>query len=241
MREGGQVAATVLAQVLAEARVGTTTLELDNLAERLILERGGKPSFKGFEGYPFATCININEGVVHGLPSKDIIIRQGDLVKVDLGVFYQGLHVDTAKTVIDSPSTNLKQFLAVGQRALKKAIDQCRAGNYVGDISFAIQNTVEGAGYCVIRELGGHGVGRKLHESPFIPEYGRLGTGPILREGMTLAIEVIYTKGSGKITLLKDGWTIVTADKSPAGLFEDTVAVTKADPIVLTSGDSLLK
>ena len=237
MKEGGKIAGAVREKVLAAAEPGVTTLELDSLAEKLILEAGGRPSFKGFEGYPFATCININEGVVHGLPTKRKL-RAGDVVTVDLGVFFRGLHTDNARTIqvgSQQPSSSTAQkFLAVGQRALDNAIRQCRVGKAVGDISHAIQTTIEEAGYNVVRELGGHGVGRELHEEPFIPEYGQPGTGPKLKEGMTLAIEVIYTQGSNKVEILNDGWTIVTADGSLAGLFEHTVAVTKSGPIVLT-------
>ncbi len=236
MREGGKITAEVLAKVLAETKVGTTTLELNNLAEKLILAAGGKPSFKGFQEYPFATCININEGVVHGIPTKRKL-KEGDIVTVDLGVFYKGLHTDTARTIVvgnEQKTKNKKQFLLVGQSVLEEAIKECQVGKTVGDISHTIQKTVEGAGYNVVRELGGHGVGRKLHEPPFIPEYGQPGTGPILEEGMTLAIEVIYAQKSGKIELLNDDWTIVTADGSLAGLFEHTVAVAKSGPIVLT-------
>ncbi len=238
MREGGRITAEVLAEVLAETKVGTTTLELNNLAEKLILAAGGKPSFKGFQDYPFAICININEGVVHGIPTKRKL-KVGDVVTVDLGVLYKDLHTDTARTVkVQSAKckvqNSIDKFLGTGQRALDEAIKRCQVGKTVGDISHTIQKAVEEARYNVVRELGGHGVGRKLHEPPFIPEYGQPGTGPILKEGMTLAIEVIYAQKSGKIELLSDDWTIVTADGSLAGLFEHTVAVTKSGPIVLT-------
>lgn len=244
MKEGGKITATVLAKVLTAVKPGVTTLELNNLAEKLILEAGGKPSFKGFQDYPFATCINVNDGVVHGMPTERKL-NAGDIVTVDLGVFYKGLHTDNAGTMEvgrsklearkEDRSWKLEEFLDVGQKALEGAIKQCQVGKTVGDISHTIQKTVEKVGYHVVQELGGHGVGKVLHEPPFIPGFGRPGEGPKLSAGMTLAIEVIYTKGDGKIELLDDDWTIVTADGSLAGLFEHTVAITKSNPLILTS------
>ncbi len=251
MKEGGKIAATVLQKTLAAAQPGVSTLELDNLAERLIIEAGGRPSFKGFQDYPFATCINVNQGVVHGLPTKRKL-KEGDVVTVDLGVFYNGLHTDNARTIQinkKTPKQTLrvatgqakKQFLDTGRRALGKAIEQCRVGNHVDDISHAIQTTVESAGYNVARELGGHGVGKKLHEPPFIPGSaeikGKVGTVPtnvVLKGRMVLAVEVIYAQGSDSIEVLNDGWTVVTVDGSIAGLFEETVALSDAGPIILT-------
>ncbi len=237
MKEGGKIAAAVLNQTLAAAQPGVSTLELDHLAEKLILVAGGEPSFKGFENYPFATCININEGIVHGLPTKRKL-KVGDVVTVDLGVFYQGLHTDNAQTVLvggqQFNNSTIQQFLSAGREALENAIKQCQVGNHLGDISHTIQTVVEKADCQVIRELGGHGVGKELHEPPFIPGIGRPGEGPVLKEGMTLAVEVIYAKGSGRIEVLNDGWTVVTVDGSTAGLFEHTVAVTRGGPIILT-------
>ena len=232
MKEGGKISARVLDLVLAAARPGISTLELDTLAEKLILSAGGKPSFKGFENYPFTTCINVNEGIVHGLPTKRKL-KVGDVLTVDLGVLYKGLHTDTART-IEVGSLKLKKFLDAGQKALERAIEQCQVGNHVGDISQAIQTTIEKVGYSVARELGGHGVGKRLHEPPFIPGLGQSGEGPVLREGMTLAVEVIYASGNGKMAVLNDGWTVVTVSGKVAGLFEDTVAFTKSGPVVLT-------
>lgn len=243
MKEGGKIAATVRERVLAAAEPGISPLELNHLAEKLILEAGGEPSFKGFEGFPFTTCINVNEGVVHGLPTRRKL-REGDLLTVDLGVLYRGLHTDNARTVeIGSQLSALssQQFLAVGQKALDAAIKQCQIGKHIRDISRAIQTTIEGAGYNVVRELGGHGVGKKLHESPFIPGFvetkgmkGTVPNNPILKGGMVLAVEVIYTQGNGKIEVIDDGWTVVTSDGGLAGLFEDTVAIQKTGPLILT-------
>lgn len=231
MKEGGKISARVLDEVLAAVKPGISTLELNNLAEESILKAGGKPSFKGFDDYPFATCINVNEGIVHGLPTKRKL-KAGDIVTVDLGVFHKGLHTDTARTI--KVQSSIDKFLETGQNALERAIEQCQIGNHIGDISHAIQTTVEKAGYNMARELGGHGVGKNLHEPPFIPGLGHPGEGPVLKEGMTLAIEVIYARGNGKIEVLNDGWTVIAVDGNIAGLFEHTVAVTKGGPIVLT-------
>lgn len=245
MKEGGKISARILAETLAAARPDVSTLELDRLAEKMILESGGQPSFKGFQDYPFATCINVNEGIVHGIPKADVILKKGDILTVDLGALYKGFHTDNAKTVevgkepgsfSSEPGSETDKFLERGQRALENAIKQCQIGNHVGDISHAIQTTVEDAGYSVTRELGGHGVGKELHEPPFIPEFGQPEEGPLIKEGMALAIEVIFAKGDATIGLLDDGWTIVTADDSLAALFEHTVAATADGPIILTRG-----
>ncbi len=239
MKEGGKISGTVREEVLAAARPGISTLELDALAERLILSAGGKPAFKGFKGFPFTTCINVNEGIVHGLPTERKL-KEGDILTVDLGVIYKGLYTDTARTIeVKSEKLEVKssidKFLGTGQAALDKAIEQCQVGNHIGDISHTIQTIIEGAGYNVARELGGHGVGKELHEPPFIPGFGQSGEGPVIEKGMTIAIEVIYAQGSGKIEVLNDGWTAVTVSGSLAGLFEHTIVVTRGGPVVLTT------
>lgn len=242
MRDGGQIAAQVLEQVLTEARPGTTTLALNELVSTSICQAGGKPAFLGFKGYPFAACFNVNDGIVHGLPCE-YQLREGDLLSLDLGVYYKGLYTDTAWTVIvgrggkpaQFGSPEKENFLSVGRKALKEAIAQCRDGKAVGDISFAIQSTVEKAGFQVVKDLVGHGVGRRLHEEPQVPGLGWRGKGLRLGKGMTLAIEVIYALGSSGTQQENDGWTIKTKDGSLAALFEHTVAVTTRHPIVLTA------
>jgi len=232
MKEGGKVAAGVLCKVLENVKPGITTLELDTIAEDFIVKCGMKPSFKTVENYSFATCININEGLVHGLPSK-YRLKKGDLVSIDLGVYYKGLHTDLSYTV-EVETQNEGDFLNAGKKALDEGIKKCVVGSRVGDISSAMQIVVEKAGYSVSRDLVGHGIGRKLHEDPYIPCYGRSGRGAELKEGMTLAVEIIYQKGDYSIKVLGDNWTIVTEDGSLAGLFEHTVVVTKNGPVVLT-------
>lgn len=243
MSEGGKITARVLKQVLDAIKPGVNLLKLDKLAEELILKAGAVPSFKTVKNYNFSTCININEGVVHGVPKKDITVNAGDLVSVDLGVFYKGFHTDSSWSIIadgqNGQSVGFKElqkvrFLQIGEKALSAAIEQCRVGNTIGDVGFAIQTTVEEAGYSVVRDLIGHGIGRKLHESPQVPGFGKKGTGLKLLEGIVLAVEVIYARGSYKVENLKDGWTVETKDKSLAGLFEHTVAITTGNPLVLT-------
>jgi len=242
MHAAGQIAGRVMREVLSAIKPGTTTSELDALAEKLILKGGGFPAFKNVPGWDHATCVDVNEGVVHGVPSGRVL-KEGDVVSVDLGVLYQGFHSDTAWTVlVRSEKCEVRgwkerdRFLDVGEEALEKAIAVCQVGNRLGDVSAAIQKTVEKAGFNVVRDYTGHGIGRELHESPSVlPCFGRAGAGEVLTEGMVLAIEVIYTSGNYKLKTLKDGWTAVTEDGKIAGLFEKTVAINKNGPQVLTN------
>lgn len=235
MRKGGRISATALKEVLEKVRVGMNCLELDKIAEERINSLGGAASFKIVPGYRWATCITINEQVVHGIPN-DRKIKAGDLVSIDLGTVYRGWHTDCAwSVVVDGRNIKGKeQFLQVGEQALWDGINQAMVGKRIGDISYAIQSKVEGWGYHVVRALVGHGVGRSLHEEPEVPGYGSKGTGKILKEGMTLAIEVIYAQGTSEVVLGGDGWTFSTADKSLAGLFEMTVMVGKKKAEILT-------
>lgn len=240
MREAGKVAARILKKIREKSIPGVSTLDLNKIAEDEIRVAKMDIGFRTVEDYQFAICTTPNEAVVHGLPS-DYKIQVGDVLGIDLGVMNQGLHTDTAITYEVRPKGENKPiskendlFLKTGSETLKKAIALVKDGVRVGDISAEIQKGVESAGYNVVKELTGHGVGYELHEDPFIPGFGKKGTGPILTEGMTVAIEVIYTKGKSKVGILEDGWTIVTADQSIAGVFEHTVQVTKSGPVVLT-------
>jgi len=241
MERAGEITAQVIREVLARAEPGVNTWDLDQFADKRICELGGEPGFKRVDGYDFATCINVNEGLVHGIPTRDLVIKEGDIVSVDLGAFYEGFHTDSAWTkLVKSEKLKVKsyeergRFLDVGEEALGKAIAQCRVGNFVGDISETIQSVVEGAGFSVIRDLVGHGVGRELHEDPQIPCFGVGGEGPQLVAGMVLAIEVLYARGSSEIEVAEDGWTVVTKDRSLAATFEKTVAITEAGVQMLT-------
>src|SRR3989344_3423684 len=232
MAEAGKIAAEVLREVLDSVKPGVTTMELEKIADAGITKRGAKPSFKMVEDYNFATCININDGLVHGLPN-DYKIKKGDLVSIDMGAFLNGFHSDLSYTV-EVESNKEAKFLEIGKKALQAGISQCVPGNHIGDISSAVQKIVEGAGHTVSRDLVGHGIGRELHEDPYIPGYGKVGKGSGIREGMVFAVEIIYQKGSPEILIDADDWTISTADGSLAGLFEHTVAVEKTGPRVLT-------
>lgn len=233
MRQGGKIASAVLAKVIANIKVGVKLSDLDKIAEESIAQNNALPSFKRVHGYKFATCINVNEGIVHGIPNETEICK-GDLVKIDLGVFYKGFNTDVSYSV-EVEANNEESFLSTGKKALEHAVLKCVSGNKIGDISNAIQSVIEAGGYSVSRELVGHGVGRELHEDPDILGYGVAGSGKLIKEGMVFAIEVIYQKGNPQIFVEKDGWTIRTRDRSLAGLFEQTVAVTGNGPEVLTS------
>lgn len=240
MRKGGRISAEALRKTLENVKVGVTALQLDGIAEETIKSLGGRASFKTVPGYKWATCITINDEVVHGIPTLRKIER-GDLVSIDLGVVYKGWHTDCAWTVLvrgkgkgERVKEEKERFLKVGETALWKGIDQAVDGNRIGDISHTIQSKVEGAGYHVVRSLVGHGVGQKLHEEPEVPGYGKKGIGLSLRAGMTLAIEVIYAKGTSEVVLGSDGWTFSSADGSWAGLFEMTVIVGKDKAEVIT-------
>jgi methionyl aminopeptidase len=239
MRKGGKITALALRRVCESAAEGVSLSELDRLAESVIVEAGGTASFKSVPGYRWATCLNVNDGVVHGVPGP-YKLKDGDLLSVDLGTLYEGFHTDAARTVLVGSGRDDRQkrkFLRVGETALVRAISQARAGNRVGHVSQAIQETVEEAGYAVVRELVGHAVGRELHERPQIPGFlsRDLEKTPPLEEGATLAVEVIYTQGSPRVEIDRsDDWTVRTLDGSLAGLFEDTVAVGKGETEVLT-------
>jgi methionyl aminopeptidase len=228
MREGGQRLAWVLTQTLKRIKPGVSLKELDGLAESLIEKQKGKPSFKMVPNYHWATCLNINEGVVHGIPGK-YQIKDGDLVSLDVGIFYQGFHTDMARTVkIQSGQIQDNNFLKAGKRALKEATKAARAGNRLGHISKAIEREIRKAGFSPVKALTGHGVGKRLHEEPQIPCFleGEIKETPQLSSGMTLAIEVIYIQGKPGVVLNRDGWTVTAAKGKQAGLFEDTVLVT---------------
>jgi methionyl aminopeptidase len=232
MQECGKIARRAIDEAVKSARAGMTTMELNDLAEKVILGSGGLPCFKGYEDFPTATCINVNEGIVHGFPGS-YSLKVGDIVSVDLGVRYKGMVTDVSET-FELTTNRQQKFLEAGRKALAGAVETCVVGNHIGDISFAIQKTVEALGYTVTRDLAGHGVGREVHEDPYIPCYGRPKRGEKLLEGMTLALEVIYQTGSPDLILEDDGWTLATRDGSLSALFEKTVALTRQGVLVLT-------
>ncbi len=245
---GGQLLATIRDRLVDEIRPGAIPLEIDNLAKKLIYQVGGKPSFLTVTGYHWATCFSINSGVVHGIPTREPI-HEGDKVGLDIGLYYKGFHTDTAWTKLVQSSLPCRQagkfkvnntidkFLDTGKLALDRAIGQAQPGNRIGHISQAIGQTVQQAGYSVVKTLVGHGVGKKLHEPPQIPGVltHPLEKTPQLRIGMVIAIEVIYNMGRSEITYKnEDGWSLVTADGSLSGLFEHTVYISEKGPVILT-------
>lgn len=241
MREGGRRLATILQELLTQSVPGTSLLALEAHAKKRIEEEGGQPSFTTVEGYPFVTCLCINEEVVHGMP-RDYALRDGDVLTIDIGMMYQGLHTDTASSILIGSTKDVKkvQFLKTGETALAKAIEAAHAGNRVGDISNAIQSTIEASGYHVVKDLTGHGVGKVLHEEPMIHEYvrGDIGRTPLLVSGMTLAIEVIYALGQGSIIYKSDdGWTLESKDRSLTATFEHTILVGDGKSDVLTKAE----
>ncbi|AKM82738.1 TPA: type I methionyl aminopeptidase [Candidatus Berkelbacteria bacterium] len=235
MRKAGYIAALVLDTLKKELKPGMSTYEIDQIAEKTILDNGATPSFKGFGGFPAATCISVNEEIVHGIPSKGRIVREGDIVGIDVGAYYQGFHSDTAVTLaVGQISQDKQKLLDVTKKSLIEAIKLIKPGIHLGDIQETIQKIIETEGYGVIRDLTGHGVGRQLQEPPQIPNYGKKGTGLILKEGMTIAVEPMVSIGTWQVRVKSNGWTIVTADGSPSAHFEHTIAITKNGAQVLT-------
>lgn len=225
-----------IAEVAKAIRPGVTTLELDRIAEQFILSQDAKPSFKGYKGYPFATCMSVNEAVVHGFPN-DTPLKEGDIVSVDVGVYKNGFHGDSAYTfAIGDPGEAILQLMKATRDSLYKGIEKAHTANRVGDISFAIQDyTEKQRGYGVVRELVGHGVGRSLHEDPQVPNYGKRGTGARLKEGMVIAIEPMINLGVKEVVYSDDGWTVLTADHKPSAHFEHTVCIRKGKADILSS------
>ncbi|HXH61330.1 MAG TPA: type I methionyl aminopeptidase [Fimbriimonadaceae bacterium] len=235
MREAGKVLARTMKEVSGTIVAGKSTLiGLDQLAERLIVEAGCVPSFKGYRGYPAATCISVNEVVIHGIPN-DYVLKEGDIVDLDFGVIKDGWHADSAWTfAVGEASDSAKRLMNVARESLFQGIAKAKVGNRLGDIGSTIQKYVEGSGYSVVREMVGHGIGQSLHEEPNVPNFGRPGTGLRLKEGMTFCIEPMVNEGTHKVKTLADGWTLVTADGRLSAHYEHTVAVTKGGPVLLT-------
>ncbi len=234
MARAGELVAETIALLGEHLQPGITTGELDRIADEFIRERGGVPTSKGYRGFPAATCISPNSMVVHGIPGEHRV-DDGDLISIDVGITLDGLVADSAYTfAVGEVDEEAQRLLEAGKQALEAGIAQARAGNRVGDISHAVQDVVEGAGFSVVRSLVGHGVGRSYHEEPQIPNFGDPGRGPLLQTGMTLAIEPIITAGGPDVYLHDDEWSISSQDGSLAAHFEHTVAVTDASPRVLT-------
>lgn len=240
LRESGRRLSHVLHEVAKAVRPGVTTRELDAIAERLIREGGDVPPFKDYtpygarKPYPASLCVSVNDEIVHGIPG-DRVLEEGDIVGIDLGLSHQGLITDMAMTVpVGAVSSAAEGLMADTERALMEGINVIRPGGRIGDIGAAIERIAHRHHYGIIRELGGHGVGHKVHEEPFVPNYGHKGTGPILKPGMVLALEPMFTLGREPIRLMPDGYTIITEDGSLAAHFEHTIVVTDDGAEILT-------
>lgn len=235
MRESGRLLARTMRLVSESIVPGKTSLlELDALAERIITEGGGVPSFKGYRGFQHAACISVNDTVVHGIPDESIL-QEGDIISLDFGVILNGWHSDSAWTFpVGTISGEAQRLLNVTRECLMQGIAKARVGNRTGDIAAAVQRYAEQNRCGVVRELVGHGIGRDLHEPPNVPNFGKPGQGPVLKEGMTLCIEPMINLGTAKVNFLDDGWTVKTADGKLAAHFEHTVAITKQGPEILT-------
>jgi len=234
MREAGRIVAIVLDALEKEARPGVTTGELDAVAVGMFKKHKAKASFKGYRGFPASVCISVNEEVVHGIPGKRVL-KEGDLVAIDVGSIYNGFQGDAAATIgIGKISTQARDLREAAKGALEAGIVAAHEGAHLGDVSAAIQRYVEERKFAVVREYVGHGIGRDMHELPQIPNYGTPGQGPILRKGMTLALEPMVNAGDWRTKLMSDGWTVITADGSLSAHFEHTIAITNGEAEILT-------
>ncbi len=234
MRLSGQLVGRVLQELRAMAKPGMTTLEVDSAAEKMIRDGGAYPTFKGYNGFPYSICASVNEQVVHGFPSK-YELKEGDIFSIDVGVTLDGFVGDTAATIpIGRVSDDRLELIRVTEECLERAIDQCRAGRHLGDIGWAVQSHAEGHGYSVVRDYVGHGIGRRMHEDPQIPNYGKPGKGAKIKKGYVFAVEPMVNMGSHHTKTLQDGWTVVTLDAQPSAHAEHTIAITEEGPEVLT-------
>ncbi len=235
IRKACLIVADVLERIRGMVRPGVTTQELDEFAERFIVAAGAKPAFKGYRGYPKTLCTSVNNEVIHGIPSKDAVLKQGDIVSVDVGTIVDGFYGDAAITLpVGTIKPEAERLMRVTEESLLRGIAQAQAGNRLYDISHAVQDYVESNGYSVVREFVGHGIGRSLHEDPQLPNFGASGQGPRLKPGMVLAIEPMVNIGGSATVTQEDNWTAVTADGSLSAHFEHTIAVMPDGPWILT-------
>jgi methionyl aminopeptidase len=237
MRRSGEITAETIEAVIDAVRPGVTTDELDAIAERRIRDAGAVPSFLGYRGFTKTICASVNDEIVHGIPSKERVLREGDLLSLDFGAIFEGFHSDSAVSLFvggQAPSEEAARLVKVTEACLDAAIAKIQPGGRLSDIGHAIESVAEPAGFGIVREYGGHGIGRALHEDPFIQNWGPAGRGPDLRPGLVVAVEPMLTLGGEETRQLTDGWTVVTADGSLSAHFEHTIAVTEDGPEVLT-------
>ncbi|AQS02827.1 type I methionyl aminopeptidase [Clostridium beijerinckii] len=234
MRKAGRIVGETLLLLEKEVKPGVTTANLDRIAEEFITKHGAKPSFKGLYGFPSSLCISVNEQVIHGFPGE-YVLKEGDIVSIDCGAFFDGFHGDAARTFsVGEVSVEAQRLIDITRESFFQGIKFAKQGNKLTDISHEIQSYVEAAGFSVVRDFVGHGIGRKVHEDPNVPNFGKSGRGPKLLEGMVLAIEPMVNVGTYKVKTLKDGWTVVTADSSLSAHYENTVAILSDGPEILT-------
>jgi methionyl aminopeptidase len=235
MKGANRIVAEILLELRERVREGATTADVDKIAEELTLKKKAKPAFKGYRGFPASLCISINEQVVHGIPSPKRVLKNGDIVGLDFGVIYDGYYGDSAMTVaIGQIPPEVDHLLKVTEQCLYRAIEQAIPGNFVSDVSAAVQKLAEANGYGIVREFCGHGIGRSLHEDPPVLNYVQNGKGPKIKPGLVIAIEPMINLGTDKVKILEDGWTVITADGKPSAHFEHTIAVTPTGPEILT-------
>jgi methionyl aminopeptidase len=239
MRQAGRIVAAVLSVLMKQVKPGMKTKELDTIAGREVKRLGGIPSFKGYRGFPANLCVSVNDEIVHGIPGERVL-RQGDIVSLDMGAIFKGFQGDSAVTVgVGKTSPEAVKLITTTEDVLKAGIAAARPGARLGDISAAIQNYAESRGYSVVREYTGHGIGRELHEEPQIPNFGPPGTGPVLKKGMTLALEPMVNAGDWRTRVGDDQWTVRTADGSLSAHFEHTIAITDGEAEILTSREGV--
>src|SRR5690349_17466130 len=234
MRASGPLVGLVLSHLRSLVQPGVTTMDLERIAEKMIRDAGALPTFKGYNGFPYSICASVNEQIVHGFPSN-YKLKDGDIFSIDVGVTLEGFVGDTATTVpVGNVSADRLKLIRVTEECLQRAIEQCRPGKHLGDIGWAVQEHAEGNGYSIVRDYVGHGIGRRMHEDPQIPNYGRPGLGPKIKSGYVFAVEPMVNLGSHHTKVLSDGWTVVTVDGQPSAHVEHTIAITDDGPEVLT-------
>lgn len=245
MRKANQLVGSILAELGKHIRPGVTTLQLDKIAEEFILDHGAIPTFKNFpnpygEPFPASICTSVNDVVVHGVPSDEVVLKDGDIISIDCGTLLDGFNGDSAYTFcVGEVSPEVKQLLKTTKESLYIGIEQAVAGKHIGDIGAAVQQHCETQGYGIVRELTGHGIGREMHEPPQIPNYGRRGNGVMLKAGMCIAIEPMVTLGDRQIWMLPDKWSIVTRDRKPAAHFEHTIAIRRGKAEILSTFEEI--
>lgn len=238
MREGGTILYNILCDLLKEVKEGVEPSYIDIIAEKLMESYNVKPAFKGYRGYPYSVCVSINDEVIHGFPIKEKVFKEGDVVSIDIGIIYEGYYSDMAYTVpVGDVDDKKRKLLETGEKILFQGISEVIIGNRIGNISNAIETNALKNGYSVVKDFIGHGIGRKLHEEPEVPNFGSKDNGPILEDGMVIAIEPMICMGKGEVYVTNDGWTVKTKDREISVHFEHTVAITENGPLILTLPD----